>query len=131
MQTQNLDGYYYNYYAATAGTNMNISGVDATGSICPNGWKLPGVSALAGSDSSHSYARLLQTTYGATGATMSVAPLNFALTGMYSGGNHGDTRGFYWNATAHFLLWNSTTVQPQWGDTGLYIAGFNVRCVAI
>lgn len=131
MNTQNRDGYYYNYYAATAGTNMDVSGVDATGSICPDRWRLPGVAGLAGSDSSHSYAHLLQIAYSATGAMMSAAPLNFALTGWYNGGNHGDTRGFYWNATAHFLLWSSTTVLPQHGDPGLYMAGFNVRCVAI
>ena len=35
-------GYYYNWYAATAGTGTcSMSSGNATASICPKGWRLP------------------------------------------------------------------------------------------
>ena len=41
--TYNTNGVYYTHTAATAGTtaNMNNDGDEATGSICPKGWRLP------------------------------------------------------------------------------------------
>ena len=46
-----LVGNYYQWNAATAGTGGTITSSNASGSVCPKGWKLPNVNGITGKGS--------------------------------------------------------------------------------
>ena len=112
---------YYNYAAATAGTNPS-SGNSAY-DICPSGWRLP-------TQSEYNELRQIYT----TGSLLNGAP----WYGEY-GGNYGDNfadgghRGRYWSSTssgassAYFLNYGNQDVSL---DSGVKYPGYSIRCVA-
>ena len=138
---QNYDGYYYSWYAATAGTGTSsMASGDATGSICPKGWRLP---ANYTSDSDKSYGSITDkylgfhvNTSGDYTAKMEAIPLQFLRAGRYDGGTfyNGGTHGRYWSSTAstaangYNLNYNTSNTYPQ--NSNAKYNGFSVRCVA-
>ena len=134
-------GYYYNWYAATAGTGTaSMASGDATGSICPKGWRLP---ANYTSDPDKSYGSITDkylgfyvNTSGNYVATMEAIPLQFLRAGYCGGGTFhlGGADGFYWSSTAsaaasgYHLRYSTSGTYPQ-RSTAKY-NGFSVRCVA-
>ena len=83
---------YYNYVAATAGTNPSTG--DAEYDICPKGWRLP----------THTEQKTLVATY--TGGAINTSPWNGSKGGkIYDGTFHSDSyhdgsTGFYWSSTS-------------------------------
>ena len=150
-----VDGNWYNWYAAVAGSAY-ISGSAtsrADDSICPKGWKLPSNNAL-NSDVQDFYG-LIKGGYGlgnntdstqnnnntisnSVDAMLGVFPLSFLRSGRYgwsSGGlNYRGGDGYYWSAAnnsdtnSYLLYFNSPYLSPRRIDTKGY--GFAVRCVA-
>ena len=114
-------GGYYNYVAATAGTNPSSG--NSTYDICPKGWHLP---------SQTSYNTLIATY--TTGNTLTTAPWYGVYGGQYNGSSQ--SAGYYGN------YWTSTVNDSEYGyylsfskNTasvfGAYkVNGFSVRCVA-
>ena len=110
-------GVQYNYCAATGGTVCNTDSMseDATSSICPRGWKLPGMTDSAtGSDATtdgsvKSYNNLANsygysnTSLGLTG--MLSSPINLVRAGNARNGSLGyrssSGRGYYWASTRY------------------------------
>ena len=133
-------GYYYNWYAATAGTGTaSMASGDATGSICPKGWRLP---ANYTSDPDKSYGSITEkylgfhvNTSGDYTAKMEAIPLQFLLAGFYDGGAfyYGGVFGDYWPSTAstaangYNLGYATSFTDPQGSNVKYY--GFSVRCV--
>ena len=134
-------GNYYNWYTATAGTGTySMANGEATGSICPKGWKLP----TAGSTTAN-FNSLTQALVGANTNTsfvpdksfaMQSAPNYFVLSGYYNGGvYYQGSRGHWWSRTAysstgaHYLYLATTSVHPQ-SSIYLKYEGLSVRCVA-
>ena len=109
-------GGYYNYCAASAGTNcQNSSTVNTTYDICPKGWRLPTFNEMS----------------GITGYTSAFSPV---LSGSYYNGTLYNTgsNGIWWSATAgnssyqYYLGYNGSSL-----NTGSYSKGygFSVRCI--
>ena len=131
VQSQYI-GNYYNWYTATASSSTLSS--NATGSICPKGWKLP-----TGGSSSN-FTGLITTALNignnAAGSwTLQNAPYHFVLSGYYSGGVNGQgSSGNWWSSTdsgsgnAYGLKLVATGVSPQGEDSKNL--GYSVRCVA-
>ena len=122
-------GNYYNWAAATAGTNPSSG--DASASICPKGWKLPKNSG------DYSWYYLYNTGYSGNQANFRTA--TNTGTGYWSGyyyagslGNAGSD-GAWWSRTAfsgngaYYLSTDSSSVGPQ--NTNAKFTGFSVRCV--
>ncbi len=137
-------GAYYTWYTATAGTGTSsVTSGQASGSICPKGWRLPT------GDSSGEFQTLYNTGhsdwttnnsingYWLGGASSSVAGAAFfTASGLIYGSlvNVG-SRGYYWSSTpssnsnsAYYLLFSNDNVSPADGGPRYY--GFSVRCVA-
>ena len=113
-------GGYYNYCAASAGTvcSSSSSGQDATGSICPKGWRLP----------THDEQE------GITSYTSAFSPVH---SGYYYNGslNRTGSYGYWWSATAHasnfqyYLYYTSSDrLYTGQGNDGKY-DGYSVRCI--
>ena len=111
-------GGYYNYCAASAGTNCQTSSTfNTTYDICPKGWRLPTLNEMG----------------GITSYTSAFSPV---LSGVYNNGTLRDTgsNGYWWSATA-----NDTSIQYhlQYNGSSLYTNayyhskgfGFSVRCI--
>ncbi len=129
-----LIGNYYQFNAATAGTGASAtsSGANATGSICPKGWRLP-------TSTSSGEFQALMTAYGMSGSTvnaLSEAPLYFVRGGYVDTGDVGYVgyRGRYWSSTsysssnAYRLYFASGSLDPSLYN--LRYVGLSVRCVA-
>ena len=128
-------GNMYSWGAATAGTGGDITSGQATGSICPKGWRLP----MSSGDPS--FANLQSK--GSLGSTVQNwlnAPYYFTRTGrlwydsnkLYNAGNY----GYYWSSTprsdssyAYFLGFNSSSYVSPAYNFGRAM-GMAVRCVA-
>ena len=136
-----LAGNYYQWNAATAGTggsDVTTRYQDATGSICPKGWKLP----TSGNSNLGSFAGLTNA-YGignnSAGATaLTESPLYFIPAGyVYSGSlNDAGRSGNYWSSTAysstyayHLYFYPSYVSPSNYGYGGRYY-GRSVRCLA-
>lgn len=136
-----LVGNYYSWTAATAGTGNSISGGEASGSICPAGWKLPLSNAVNNNVSGSFYYLLNQ--YGLTSVPESgsnnaaTSPLYFVRGGDVTSGS------FLYRAGRSVYLWSRSTgsstnayslnfgpnlVYPS-GHYDRYL-GLSVRCVA-
>lgn len=153
-------GYYYNWYAATAGTGTAdmTSGQNATSSICPKGWQLP-VDSNSTEVDTKSFARLLYMSgvinskqnigtgtdvdYATGGKDiLTAAPLSFLFAG-----NH-DTIGNTFQAVAGRgsigAYWSSSATSATYAYNSLFKSsnikprfnegektrGLSVRCVA-
>lgn len=122
-------GYYYNWYAATAGTGTcSMTSSDAGSSICPKGWRLP-----TGGSSGEFQA--LYNKYSSVSAMMGDPA--FVLSGGRFGSNTRSqgSGGYYWSSTAansaysvYHLGLSSSGVLPA--NTNTKYNGFTLRCVA-
>lgn len=129
-------GAYYSFLAATAGTGTGSSG-NASGDICPKGWRLP-----TGGASGEFVA--LAKAYGGTGdngdANIKYGS-NFsnaykaALVGYYlnSSLRNSGSGGYWWSSTidssagGYYLYVNTSNSYPR--DISSKRSGFSVRCV--
>lgn len=144
-------GNFYQWNAAIAGVAASTSiGVDATQSICPQGWRLP-----TGNDytSKYSFGRLLDL-YGLTSqgvsnvaanaTALTAAPFYMTNEGYIdeTGSWEGPGYGFYWTAVKRYNDWGLNLEFSQYGvggndETIVYNSvndvncGFTVRCVAL
>lgn len=150
-------GYYYNFYAATAGTLTNTL-ANTTSDLCPKGWSLPpnyydyapSGSAAVSSGYKKSFSALLyaygvitnvadSSTYNLNGfATISAPPLQFVLNGRHDSSNSNvinrGINGYYWTSysqtsdNASNLNFSSSNISPR--GSGNKANGFSIRCVA-
>ena len=153
--TNSSSGYfYYSWYAATAETDMSsVAEDDATGSICPRGFRLPANYAISPGKSFGSLTDAYgMTTSGQGNALDKVSqlesfPLNFNRAGRYwngSAGNYVGNYGRYWSSTtaltgsnemSYYFVYTPSSTQggpytsPQ--DRQDKAMGVTVRCVAI
>ena len=148
----NSDGYLYNWFAATAGAQADVSDTSnslmtassgsAVGDICPKGWKLPD------NVGNKSFYNLYNVEYPADSGIypyQSVANMRntdgiypaFVSTGYYyyaTGLISTTGSGFYWSrvvsngARSRDMKFNSSTVYPQAHDEKGY--SFAIRCVS-
>ena len=148
---------YYSYNAATAGTGASLTddGVNATGSICPKGWRLPTATTSNASATSNNnwetddfYNLAIQ--YGmATGnyyenpdnsPTLASLAGPGTTPGFLFGGYYYDSTfrdggfvGAYWSSTsssginAYYLVFYSSNVNSTFGYARRN--GFSVRCI--
>ena len=109
-------GGYYNFCAASAGTNCQTSSTtNTTYDICPKGWRLP-------TDNEQS---------GITSYSSAFSPV---YSGRYNGGSLYGTGswGYWWSSTArsnssqYNLAYNSGSLDSVSGGK---LVGFSVRCV--
>lgn len=134
-------GNYYQWRAATAGTNATDS--DASDSICPKGWKLP---TGGGRGTSYDFYKLANA-YGVSsslsgtinGITYNIAnaPLSFVRSGFVNPGYHvgyAGRSGYDWSSTAYgsskayHLDFDDSSVDLSYGGTR--DIGRSVRCIA-
>lgn len=112
-------GGYYNFCAASAGTNCQDSSTyNTTYDICPKGWRLPTYNEQSG---------IAGTSY--------VSAFSPVYSGGYYHGSLSDTGsyGYWWSSTAHFRLTQyslyyrsgSLNTHPNYNKDN----GFSVRCV--
>jgi uncharacterized protein (TIGR02145 family) len=116
-------GYLYNFYTATAGTGaqpLATNGTQATGSICPAGWRLPSATSTAsgpGNGTSRDYADLAvlnasmlagtRTLPGITTNDANTRP-NWQLAGPFGGVYSGMWDSNYAQQGTYFYLWTSS-----------------------
>ena len=140
----------YQWNAATAGTGGTITNANATGSICPKGWKLPNASSAFNNTKGSFYYMLSQ--YGVQknlSGTSSVNgnTYNIALSPLFfvrGGGIYPSTTtkfdgagqyGIYWSSRAYssasfayYLIFNNSLVNPSYYGNGRY-SGQSLRCL--
>ena len=112
-------GYWYNFCAASAGTNCQDSiKYDTTYDICPKGWRLPTRSEFSG---------ITGTSY--------ISAFSPITGGYYMGGSLSNiSTGFWWSATAfasnnqHNLRYNGSSLYTSISGSGNDF-GFYVRCI--
>ena len=114
----NTIGYWYNFCAASAGTNCHSStAVDTTADICPKGWSLPNKDQIDG---------LNGNTYVSAFAPVTGGYYNFGRLSLTS-------YGYWWSSTAndpylqHSLGYNGSSLDT--GDNDYKSSGLYVRCV--
>ena len=109
-------GGYYNFCAASAGTNCQTSStVNTTYDICPKGWRLPTLNEMS----------------GITSYTSAFSPV---LSGYYFNGTRGDigSNGYWWSATANGsngqnrLHYDGSSLNTSRSRKNY---GFSVRCI--
>ncbi len=150
-----LAGNYYQWNAATAGTGGTITSANASGSICPKGWKLPSSATNASTIAKGTYAYLLQQyglasaynsgsltgTSSVNGNTYNIAlsPLFFVRGGLIYPGNtnkfsYAGQNGYYWSSransgtsSAYYLDFADSGVGPS--DYGSRYIGLSLRCL--
>lgn len=120
-------GYFYNYWAATAGTGAILDVGESQGSVCPAGWRLPtgsfggefdGLNNLMGND---------QSQWKFTG------PFSGVLGGYYSSSLNDQTvDAYYYSSTVQsssraFTLYFGSYLSPN--DSGGKQHAFAVRCL--
>ena len=111
-------GGYYNFCAASAGTNCQTSSTfNTTYDICPKGWRLP-----------------TKTQFDGINGTSYVSAFSPVLSGYYSGGSLYGTGswGHWWSATAddssvqYYLSYGSGSLDTSNASKGF---GYSVWCV--
>lgn len=111
------NGYWYNFCAASAGTNCSTSISGATYDICPKGWRLPTYNEFSG---------ITDTSY--------ISAFSPVTGGFYSDGWLLNTRiGYWWSSTAHD---SSYQYNLRYNGSNLYTSannsknlGYYVRCI--
>ena len=141
-----LVGNYYQWSTATAGTGDSLTSANASGSICPKGWKLP----TSNDAESGSFAYLINLYGYSSGSDLVAQPLYYVNSGSISinrWSSAPQTRapsrsgvslamdGHYWSSTAYsstsyayYLYFNSGNVYPS--GNGSRYNGYSVRCLA-
>ena len=126
--------YYYNYYAASAGTISGTSLTEASYSICPKGWRLPSNDEYVALFSAYSIGN---NTAGSTKARS--VPLNFNYSGEKNSSSTNyyglGVNGYYWSATAYSSSVRYSTYLSSSSAFASYSSiardyGLPVRCVA-
>ena len=111
-------GGYYNFCAASAGTNCQTSNTfNTTYDICPKGWRLPTLNEMSG-------------------ITSYVSAFSPVLSGYYFNGTLSDTGSYgrWWSATAgssslqYYLYYNGSSLYTS-SLNGYKYLGFSVRCI--
>lgn len=109
-------GYWYNFCAASAGTNCNSS--NTTYDICPKGWRLPTKTEFDGINGTN------------------VSAFSPVTGGFYSDGSLGGTSGgFWWSSTVYTSI--GQYYLQYFGSSGLSVSGisinnrfgYSVRCI--
>ncbi len=131
-------GNHYQWNAATAGTGGTITGVQASSSICPKGWKLPtGNSTIAGS-----FGGLVGAgNIGTDTAKIASEPYYFVRGGYVDMANtilftNAGRSGFYWSSTATsgsdaaYSLWFYSTNSVEISNSDPRQSGLSIRCIA-
>ena len=130
--TKPVNGAYYNWYAATAGTtsySMPNAGIAAS-SVCPKGWRLPV------NGSSGEYKDLYDNYYNSFSLMTDTNGPHLTLAGYRSGsGVGGLTDGYYWTSGVGssisggsiYLKGASSTIYANYSNARSW--GLNVRCV--
>lgn len=112
------NGYWYNFCAASAGTNcQNSTAYDTTYDICPKGWRLP--------------------TYSESSGISSYSTAFSPVTGGYYYGDalYGSSSGYWWSSTAYnnfrqyFLRYNGSSLATSYSNNGGNSSGLYVRCI--
>ena len=148
QQLRHSTGDYYQWNAATAGTGGTISSTNATGSICPKGWKLPS----SGNNTTKGTFGYMLSQYGVQSSLSGTSPVNgntynIALSPLFfvRGGKifpSGTDRfinagqdGSYWSSLAnistyyaYYLYFNSGSVTPS-SYSNPRFTGFSLRCL--
>ena len=141
-----LVGNYYQWSTATAGTGDSLTSANASGSICPKGWKLP----TSNNAESGSFAYLINLYGYSSGSDLVAQPLYYVNSGhidINQWSSAPQTRapsrsgvmlamnGNYWSSTAYSsssraysLYFNSSNVNPS--NYGSRYGGSSVRCLA-
>ena len=153
--TYNTNGVYYTHTAATAGTtaNMNHNDDEATGSICPKGWRLPKARDTSSEPANNDFYQMAKhyvnsnmtwntnNGYGHWNSdthNLLSSPQNFIYSGLRWHDADGVARlgsyGFWWSSTvlssnnACHLYVDSGSVHPR--NSRYRSIGFTVRCIA-
>lgn len=132
-------GNHYQWNTATAGTGGTITSGQASGSICPRGWRLPESNSIAVG----SFGGLVNAyNIGTDAAKMASAPLYFVRGGGVGQGasylfENGGSSGYYWSSTPastvdlvyYLAFYGSANVYPS-RTNNLRRLGHSVRCLA-
>ena len=110
-------GYWYNFCAASAGTNCQTSTrYDTTYDICPKGWRLP-----------------TNSEFGTITGTSYISAFSPVTGGYYSYGSLGSTSyGYWWSSTAddsnyqYRLYYNGSSLNTS---SRYKLSGLYVRCI--
>ena len=111
------NGYWYNFCAASAGTNCSTSISGATYDICPKGWRLP-----------------TKTEFDGIAGTSYISAFSPIYGGYYISGSldNSSTHGYWWSSTAYngyaqyFLYYSSGSLNTSAHDNSF---GSYVRCI--
>ena len=110
-------GYWYNYCAASAGTNcQNSTTTNTTYDICPKGWRLPTNSEFS----------------GITGTSYRSAFSPVTGGSYFNGSLYSTSYGYWWSSTAtdsiaqYYLNYNGSSLNT---GNGLKYNGRYVRCI--
>lgn len=123
VSNNELDGVYYNFPAASAGTvtQSNYS-QNATEDICPKGWRLPNITndaSVPGSVDS-----LL---------TADAAIFSPVQAGSYNNGSIGYGSGYWWQSSytnsRRYVIWYSSGNSLSTNGTFMLHSGVSIRCV--
>jgi len=127
-------GNHYNWLAATAGSGEQATS-EATGSICPKGWRLPGREYFEGLLSAYSF---IDTDWGSV-AQMTNAPLYFVRGGEVRSSSlfaNAGYSGTYWTPEGNIVDTGYASYLEVSGNGRLFVNsdyfyyGRSVRCVA-
>ena len=142
-----VNGAYYTWNAATAGTSTSISSssLQAASSICPKGWKLPisnglgSYATLNNTSSANGWKSQVINGKSYNGRSFGGTAFFPAAGVVYSGAlNNVGSEGNYWtrsakvassSSDAYTLFFTSTALNPS-GSSGPY-DGRTIRCVAV
>jgi len=132
-----LVGNQYQWNTATAGTGASVSSMEANGSICPKGWKLP----TSGTNTLGSFSYLVNAgSVGTQTSSLTKAPYYFIRGGSvrqdvnYLLSNVG-SYGAYWSSSpsgannAYYLYFGATS-DIDLSANFVRSGGFAVRCIA-
>ena len=125
VNTTGSYGYWYNYYAATAGTASN----DIAGSICPKNWTLPSDEQFDGILSTY------RTYANGYGQQLIAPPFDMSYAGRWANNSAQSigSYGFYWsNSYNSGLYGGGLLLENSYASTYSFEIqnGYTVRCVA-
>ena len=133
-------GNYYSWQAATAGTGSKVATYpgNASGSICPKGWRLPSSNSTTDNGSFGKLTTIYNIGSNAAGfSRIQTYPLYFVPGGFVNVGklDNVSTYGFYWSSTAsdashaYALNFNSNNAGPSTNYFRYH--GMFVRCLVL